>query len=186
MRRRPRPLHRTAVLVRFVLAVGAASTGCGLVPPSPESARVVQAPAPPPRPTTSLLLRVGERRLYLMDDDPATPVESFPIAVGRPGHETPTGRFRVEEKIEHPDFNQIDPHDRTRVLKRIPPGPANPLGQRWIGIVLGDGWTVGIHGTPSPELLGRAVSKGCIRMRNEDVIHVYDRVQIGTPVLVEP
>ncbi len=64
--------------------------------------------------------------------------------------------------------------------------PANPLGERWIGFIRGDGWTIGIHGTPQPELLGRAVSKGCIRMRNDDVIRLYDRVRIGTPVVVEP
>jgi hypothetical protein len=44
-----------------------------------------------------LVLRVGERRLYLMDGDSRTPVGSFPIAVGRDGHETPTGQFHVEE-----------------------------------------------------------------------------------------
>jgi lipoprotein-anchoring transpeptidase ErfK/SrfK len=71
-------------------------------------------------------------------------------------------------------------------LKRVAPGPANPLGQRWIGFAHGDGWTVGIHGTPQPELLGRAVSGGCVRMRNADVVRVYDAVDLGTPVLVEP
>jgi len=72
------------------------------------------------------------------------------------------------------------------VIERIPPGPSNPLGVRWIGFAHGPGWTVGIHGTPMPNLLGRAVSHGCVRMRNADVIRVYDRVQIGTPVFVEP
>ena len=45
---------------------------------------------------------------------------------------------------------------------------------------------MGIHGTPNPELLGRAVSHGCVRMRNADVIRIYDRVKLGTPVIVEP
>jgi len=121
-----------------------------------------------------------------MGDDGTTPVESFPIAVGRAGHETPTGRFQVEEMIEHPDYQQVDPQDRWRVLEWIPPGPANPLGERWIGFAHGDGWTVGIHGTPHPQLLGRAVSGGCIRMRNADVIRVYGRVRLGTMVVVHP
>ena len=138
------------------------------------------------RPPTSLLLRLGERRVYLIDGDPAVPTESFPIAIGRAGRETPTGRFQVEEKIEHPSFERIDPADRTRILETIPPGPRNPLGERWIGFAHGEGWTVGMHGTPRPDLLGRAVSNGCVRMRNADVIRVYDRVQIGTPVVVEP
>jgi lipoprotein-anchoring transpeptidase ErfK/SrfK len=55
-----------------------------------------------------------------------------------------------------------------------------------MGIAHGEGWTVGIHGTPKPQLLGQAVSGGCIRMRNADVIYVFERVRIGTPVIVEP
>jgi lipoprotein-anchoring transpeptidase ErfK/SrfK len=140
-------------------------------------------PTPEPRLRPYLVLRLGERRLYLVDDAPDTPDESFPIAVGREGSETPVGRFRVEEMVENPDFLKVA---SGVVVDRIPPGPNNPLGQRWIGFVRGDGWTIGIHGTPHPELLGRAVSRGCVRMRNEDVVGVYDRVQIGTPILVEP
>ncbi len=133
-----------------------------------------------------LVLRLKERRLDVMEQDVPAPLESFAIAVGRAGHETPTGRFHVEEMIEHPDYQQIDPNDRWRVLKQIPPGRENPLGDRWIGFAHGDGWTVGIHGTPQPELLGQAVSGGCIRMRNIDVIRVYDSVQLGTTVIVYP
>jgi len=59
-------------------------------------------------------------------------------------------------------------------------------GERWMTFAHGDGWTVGIHGTPQPQLLGQAVSGGCIRMRNADVIRVYDRVHLGTTVIVEP
>ncbi len=121
-----------------------------------------------------------------MTEHVAAPIASFPIAVGRPGHETPTGRFQVEEMVEHPDFHRFDVKDPTRVLERIPPGPANPLGERWIGFAHGGGWTVGIHGTPRPELLGRAVSGGCVRMRNADVIRVYGEVRLGTPVIVRP
>lgn len=79
-----------------------------------------------------------------------------------------------------------DKADRTRVVRRIPPGPDDPLGARWIAFAHGDGWTVGLHGTPHPELPGRAVSGGRVRMRNADVVRIYDRVQLGTPVVVEP
>jgi lipoprotein-anchoring transpeptidase ErfK/SrfK len=136
--------------------------------------------------STYVLLRLSERRLYLMDGGSRGSMESFPIAIGRQGHDTPTGRFHVEEMVEYPDYDKIDPNDRSRVLKRIPPGPENPLGERWMTFAHGDGWTVGIHGTPQPELLGQAVSGGCIRMRNADVIRVYDRVHLGTTVIVEP
>src|SRR5262245_64515277 len=89
--------------------------------------------------------------------------------------------------VVHPDFlkfdNSVTP---ARPIKRIPPGPTNPLGERWIGFAHGEGWTLGIHGTPNPELLGRAVSHGCIRMRNSDGIQAYDRVHLGTTVIVAP
>ena len=88
--------------------------------------------------------------------------------------------------VVHPEFLKVDPDAPTRVLKRFPPGPTNPLGERWIGFAHGEGWTIGIHGTPNPELLGQAVSHGCIRMRNEDVVRIYERVQLGTAVTVEP
>lgn len=173
-----------------VLAV-AGLIACGPVRPDAERAaqvRLTPPSVPHDQPSTHVVIRLKERRLDLMGDDATTPVESFPIAVGRAGHETPTGRFQVEEMLEHPDFFKFDPKDPLRVLERIPPGPANPLGERWIGFAHGEGWTwtVGIHGTPHPELLGRAVSGGCIRMRNADVIRIYDRVRLGTTVVVHP
>jgi L,D-transpeptidase ErfK/SrfK len=167
-----------------LLAVGAA---CGITRPVPEPGRFrgQRADAAQAK-DTRLLLRLGERRLYLMHGDHDTPVESFPIAVGKNGWETPLGRFRVEEMVVDPEFLKLDPSAPSRVLKRIPPGPANPLGERWIGFAHGEGWTVGIHGTPNPELLGQAVSHGCVRMRNADVVRVYERVELGTTVVVEP
>jgi hypothetical protein len=191
-----RPPHASrrhhAIRVGIALLAVAGATACA------SARRSAGGPAPAtdgalaPRVATQpangrhLLLRVGERRLYLMDEDPHTPDESFPIAVGRKGKETPIGRFHVEEMVVDPDFLVIDKLDRTRVARRIPPGPQNPLGARWIGFAHGEGWTVGIHGTPRPELLGQAVSGGCIRMRNADVIRIFESVQLGTPVIVTP
>jgi L,D-transpeptidase ErfK/SrfK len=195
-----------ATLVAIALLAGSGPSACGVAGPSPDHHREesgIRTPGADPgstprlrgkaasdagttRPLTHVVLRLGERRLYLVDDDPGTPVESFPIAIGRDGMETPTGQFAVEEMVENPDFLKIGDGVPSRVLKRIPPGPTNPLGERWIGFAHGDGWTVGIHGTPNPELLGRAVSGGCIRMRNADVLWVYDRVQLGTTVIVVP
>ena len=175
----------------FALLAGAGSSACRIAGPAAVDgsvATVTRAPdadaAPEPRTRSYLLLiRLSERRLYLLDDAPDTPDESFPIAVGREGVETPVGQFQVEEMVENPDFDKVA---SGAVLERIPPGPTNPLGERWIGFTHGPGWTIGIHGTPTPHLLGRAVSGGCVRMRDADVIAIYDRVRIGTPVRVEP
>ena len=165
------------------VTVAAGTLGCGPVrSPSDPAATEARKPANP----TYLVLRVSERRLYLKSHDERIPTESFPIAVGRKGHETPTGQFQVEEMIEWPDYARLDQNDKSKVEKYFPPGPKNPLGHRWIGIAHGPGWTVGIHGTPNPELLGQAVSGGCIRMKNTDVVRIYERVELGTPVTVEP
>jgi len=175
------------ILPTVVLLAGTAPIGCGIAARSPDPQSSVPTPAQAIPQDVRLVLRLGERRLYVFDDDPGTAAESFPIAIGREGFETPTGRYQVEEMIEHPDFLKFD-NDAVppRVIKRIPPGPTNPLGERWIGFAHGEGWTIGIHGTPNPELLGRAVSHGCVRMRNADVVRVYDRIQLGTAVVVEP
>jgi lipoprotein-anchoring transpeptidase ErfK/SrfK len=146
-----------------------------------------------PRPEASsiyLVLKLGERRLYLVDGDdrlktPAV-VDSFPVAIGRQEYATPVGRFQVNDMIEDPEWVQFDWEDPSRVIRTFPPGPDNPMGRRWIGFASAHGWQVGFHGTPHPELLGRAVSHGCVRMRNEDVVKVYDRVSLGTVVIVEP
>jgi len=70
---------------------------------------------------------------------------------------------------------------------RVPGGPANPLGARGIYLYVGDKDTLyRIHGTNQPEYIGQAISSGCIRMRNEDVIDLFDRVKLNATVVVLP
>jgi lipoprotein-anchoring transpeptidase ErfK/SrfK len=67
----------------------------------------------------------------------------------------------------------------------LPGGPDNPLGARALYLYTKNGDTLyRIHGTNEPEMIGRNVSSGCIRMRNIDVIDLYNRVQTGTKVIV--
>jgi len=186
------------MLTATALVVAATASACGLAgrsaavqppasdAPQPAVEHTVTAADEPEDAKTYLLLRLQERRIYLMDHDPETPVESFPIAVGKKGTETPTGEFEVEEMVVDPDFVVIDKQDRSKILRTIPPGPLNPLGLRWIGFTHGPGWTLGIHGTPRPELLGQAVSNGCVRMKNADVVRIFEQVELGTRVIVEP
>ncbi len=63
----------------------------------------------------------------------------------------------------------------------IPPGPADPIKARWIGIFDG----AGIHGTDELSSLGSAASHGCVRMSIPDVIDLYNRVQVGDPIYVQ-
>ena len=55
-----------------------------------------------------------------------------------------------------------------------------------IGFAHEHGWAIGFHGTTKTQFLGQAVSHGCVRMRNEDIVKVFDQVKLGTPVIVEP
>ena len=132
-----------------------------------------------------LRLDLSERRLYLIEEEGKSG-ESFLVAVGRKPWETPTGTFRINEMVKDPDWQVIDFKNPTAKPKgRIPPGPNNPMGLRWISFASAHGWEVGFHGTAKEHLLGQAVSHGCVRMRNKDVVKVFDKVKLGTTVIVE-
>ncbi len=123
-----------------------------------------------------LELRLGERRVYVFKGEEV--IANYPVAIGRSGWETPTGEFIVRDMIENPGWENF------RTGEVMPPGDDNPLGVRWISF-----WTdgvneIGFHGTPDEELIGQAVSHGCVRMRNRDVTALFSKVAIGTPVVV--
>jgi lipoprotein-anchoring transpeptidase ErfK/SrfK len=119
------------------------------------------------------------RELRLKCGDVVT--AEYPIAVGKMGWETSRGRHTVLEMQEDPWFRS--PLNRS-VL--IPPGPDNPLGDRWIGFARTERGVQGIHGTNAPDLVLRRaqVSHGCIRMLNAHVRKVYAEVTPGTPVII--
>jgi len=137
----------------------------------------------------------GRRRVFLLDN--ATLRNAFPVAVGMPGWETPTGRFEVLQKIPNPVW--VHPVSGERVVEQ---GPDNPLGSHWIAFHRdclgrdahdGETWitikgctTTGFHGTPHRWTVGRAVSHGCVRLYNEDVSALYRQVSLGTQVTVLP
>lgn len=62
--------------------------------------------------------------------------------------------------------------------------PRNPLGPRWLDLSIGGGGTYGIHGNSNPASIGTYASSGCIRMYDKDIIWLYDRVPLGTPVTI--
>ena len=67
----------------------------------------------------------------------------------------------------------------------MPGGPDNPLGARALYLYEGDRDTLyRIHGTTEPWSIGQSMSSGCIRLLNQDIIHLYDRVPVGTKVVV--
>ena len=105
---------------------------------------------------------------------------TFGIAVGQIGHETPAGRFNIVTKQRNPWWYP-PPSPWASGLSAVPPGPANPLGTRWMGLTAR---FIGIHGTPASGSIGSRASHGCIRMKIADAEYVFDRVTVGTPVVV--
>jgi hypothetical protein len=106
-------------------------------------------------------------------------VRRYSIGIGTRENPTPAGLFKVGTKLVNPTYYPTA-NDRNR-RGPLPPGdPDNPLGSRWIDIGLG----YGIHGTSDSETVGRESSRGCIRLRKEDVEELYDMVTEGSRVLI--
>ncbi len=172
-------------LIPLLLVLALVVTGCGLFGPKP-SPLPPPTPQPTPTPEPHLLLNLKERRLYLVENEVKHPPEGYRVAIGQPKWPTPTGRFQVNELVEHPDFLAFDFNDPKKPDRgRIPPGPNNPLGMRWIGFAHAHGWQVGFHGTAKTKVLGQAVSHGCVRMANPDIVELFPRVKLGMTVVVE-
>jgi hypothetical protein len=107
---------------------------------------------------------------------------SYGVAVGLPAYPTPTGRFQISNKQVNPAWTAPNSPWAGELAGTTTPGgsAANPLRARWMGIAGG----VGIHGTSQEWSIGSRASHGCIRMRVADVINLYSRVPVGTPVLI--
>ena len=109
-------------------------------------------------------------------------VKSYGVAVGQPAYPTPRGLFSIANKAVNPPWTAPNsPWAGAYRNETVPGGSSeNPLKARWMGIVNG----VGIHGTGEPGSIGSRASHGCIRMTVPDVIDLYPRVPVGTPVLI--
>jgi lipoprotein-anchoring transpeptidase ErfK/SrfK len=127
-------------------------------------------------PPGTIIISTQERRLYYIL--PGNQAIRYGIGVGRPGFEWGGTRY-VAMKKEWPSWTPP-----SQMLRRRPDLPRfmPPLGAR--AMYLG-GTLYRIHGSNEPESIGQAVSSGCIRMTNEDVMDLYDRVRVGTRVVVQ-
>jgi lipoprotein-anchoring transpeptidase ErfK/SrfK len=109
--------------------------------------------------------------------------KTYTVAIGRVGLETPAGLYHIQNKAVNPAWTMpnsswVAPKDRGKV---VPGGtPENPLKARWLGIFAG----AGIHGTDETSSIGTAASHGCVRMRIPDVIDLYPRVPVGSPIYI--
>lgn len=103
-------------------------------------------------------INLATRRLSYFEGERL--MNTYPVGVGKPSTPTPTGSYSVIEKVME---------------------PGGALGSRWMGLSIRGG-NYGIHGTNNPPSIGGYVSNGCIRMHNQDVVELFPKVEIGTPV----
>lgn len=109
-------------------------------------------------PNRSIVIHTARRQLELYEGNRI--IQNYPIAVGKGATPTPHGRFTIATKTVY---------------------PGGLFGSRWMGLSIPH---YGIHGTNNPASIGQAVSKGCIRMHNHDVENLFQRVGIGTIVII--
>ena len=131
-------------------------------------------------PPGTIIINTSERFLYLVQGN--NRALRYGIGVGRDGFQW-SGLLRISRKAEWPDW--IPPPEMIERQPYLPRfmagGPGNPLGAR--ALYLGN-TVYRIHGTNQPQTIGHAVSSGCFRLVNGDVIDLYDRVPVGTKVIV--
>ena len=163
-----------AVILEALLIDGAAAKRRETVFTPPAWAEVE---FPPQYPAGSIVISNKERALYFVGEEGKA--RRYPVAIGTPDEQW-TGREIVAEMRENPRWFPITDDDDTP--EPIAGGdPRNPLGARalYLGRTL---WR--IHGTIVPGSIGKAVSNGCIRMHNDHVIDLFERVSIGAEVYV--
>ncbi len=156
----------------------AAAVGIGAV--ASAEARELMAFDAPVEPGT-VIVRTAERRLYFVQGD-GTAIR-YRVAVGRPGKQW-FGRATIDGKHIEPAWSPPDEvrRDNPRLPDVIPAGsPRNPMGARALTL---DRDEYAIHGTNNPKSIGTYASYGCIRMLNADVIDLFERVDVGTQVIV--
>lgn len=111
-------------------------------------------------PANRIIVDLSDRQLHLLRDNVV--IRSYPVAIGAMVTQTPTGEFTIINKA---------------------PNPGGPFGAYWLGL---SEPSYGIHGTNNPASIGQMVSKGCIRMYNQDVVDLANQVSVGTRVTIRP
>lgn len=117
----------------------------------------------------TIVVSLQDRKLALVEDGEVKKL--YTVAVGKPSTPSPVGTFTIQRRVKNPVYQ----HEG----KVVQPGPANPVGTRWMGLSV-KGY--GIHGTNEPRSIGKAASHGCIRMARKDLEEMYEMVHVGDTV----
>jgi lipoprotein-anchoring transpeptidase ErfK/SrfK len=123
-----------------------------------------------------LVVDLSDRQLYLYQGSQLH--RTYDVAIGKEDWQTPIGVFHIMHKRKNPTWQ----HPISG--KIVPPGPENPLGAAWIGFWVDGGYQIGFHGTLETASIGKAISHGCLRMHNQDILELFDQVEEGWTVIV--
>ncbi len=171
-----------SVLTHAVLAlcIAAAMLAVVFTAVIPARAAAVDVGSYPPG---TVVISQSAKRLFLIMDD-GQPI-SYPVAVGRSGKQW-RGTVQIDGKYRNPAW--APPAEVKAAEPWLPdyiPGGSsrNPMGMRALTL---SGDEYAIHGTNRPDSIGKAASYGCIRMYNRDIVDLFDRVEVGTPVVMMP
>jgi lipoprotein-anchoring transpeptidase ErfK/SrfK len=172
---------RIATTVTRIAAALAATFGAGLLAANSAQARPDLVGFHGDYSPGTIVVRTGERRLYLvLDQDRAV---RYPVGVGKAGKQW-AGTTKIDGKYRNPAWSPPAEvkRDKPSMPDVIPGGsPRNPMGVAAMTLAGGE---YAIHGTNMPGSVGGFVSYGCIRMYNEDITDLYQRVSVGTAVVV--
>jgi lipoprotein-anchoring transpeptidase ErfK/SrfK len=137
----------------------------------------------PGTPPVSVKIDIKTNMLGVFETDKL--VAAYPVTVGSAQTASPIGEWKVRGVSKLPHFRydeQMLKHGkRSGNFHMLPPGPNNPVGVIWIAL---NKKGIGLHGTETPETIGRAASHGCVRLANWDIVRLAEKVKSGVPVSI--
>jgi lipoprotein-anchoring transpeptidase ErfK/SrfK len=154
--------------VSFLIPTAGAASAHAQSAPTIAPTKAEASPAPV-KINRTILVSLVDHRLALLENGVVKAI--YPVAVGKVSTPSPTGTFTIVNHVINPTYYH---HGVV-----IPPGPENPVGNRWMGLSVAG---YGIHGTNAPRSIGKAVSHGCIRMGQRDLDKLFAQVKVGDTV----
>lgn len=173
-------LDRDATLASLVAAIEAELAAGGAAQPPVTATTIVRLPKYTRENIgKTILVVLGERNLRYYSGTKL--MVKYRCAIGMPGHETPRGTFKVIAKNSRPAWRNPGSAWARSMPRYIAPGYYNPLGLRALYI---NSPGIRIHGTSKTWSMGRAASHGCVRLTNANIVKLYPRIPVGTPVII--
>ena len=144
------------------------------------------SPAPQPVPSGPVRVKVDTKTNMLAVFERDKIVSCCPVTIGSAHTQTPIGEWKIRAITKMPNFRydeqMLKRGKRSKNFHMLAPGPNNPVGVMWIAL---NKKGIGLHGTAEPDTIGRAVSHGCVRLANWDVVRLATKVKPGVAVSIQ-